>query len=164
MYEQRWAAQGGCDPAGAGCVPVPSGKHVAGSSKNKLVLFPELEEENSIFPCFQGRRGGERGAVEGWRSRLGWSTSPVAACEWHRLLLPRSIAGRFQPATESAGRMAAVLVPPGLDAKREAVHLQHEVYGEVPWRLRRTKWCRPRCRRSSVRVEDDMDPIAFSIC
>jgi hypothetical protein len=35
--------------------------------------------------------------------------------------------------------LATGLVLLGHDSKRDAVHLQHGVYDEVPWRLHRTK-------------------------
>jgi hypothetical protein len=34
------------------------------SSKNKLARFLDLDEDNSLFPFYQGRRGGEGGSVE----------------------------------------------------------------------------------------------------
>jgi hypothetical protein len=56
-------------------------------------------------------------------------------------LLLGSIASRFQSATKSVGRMVTILVLPGHDAKKDAVHIQHEFYGGVPYILRPTNWC-----------------------
>ena len=51
--------------------------------------------------------------------------------------------------------------PPGQCAYREAVALLRDVRG-VPWKLRRTKWLRPR-RRRGAREGVALDLIAFSI-
>jgi hypothetical protein len=77
---------------------------LARSSKNKLARSLIWKRRTlSLFPFFQGHQGGEGGSIERLRSRLGWSTYPVATWKCHWLLLPQWIAGRFQPATEYVG-------------------------------------------------------------
>lgn len=68
----------------------------------------------------------------------------VVDLEQLRRLLRRLAAGRLHLAPISSGRMAAVLLPPGQGAKREAVLLLHEVCDMVSWRSYRPKWCHPR--------------------